>query len=277
MNKIISIVDLLIAFIKFKLGKVVFVKYYSRITNVGDVLNLDLIEHYSNKKVLNTRGCSKLPHYLVVGSVIHNMNEKTTVLGSGLIEREYINHIKSLGQVKVVRGELTKKALEENFDIKLDDLPLGDPAVLFPKIYLPEVSKTHSLGLVLHYVDEDHPIKEVVIKLGGKIISVRQSPKSFIDELMECDHILSSSMHGLILADSYGIKNKRIILSDKITGGDYKFIDYYSTTNRPYEDFLTISNEVKAQDITDCIKKCTVKTFTYDIDKLEKVFLEENF
>ena len=35
-------------------------------------------------------------------------------------------------------------------------------------------------------------------------------------------------MHGLICADSLLIPNVRMILSDKIIGGDYKFDDYYS-------------------------------------------------
>ena len=35
-------------------------------------------------------------------------------------------------------------------------------------------------------------------------------------------------MHGLIVADALGIPNIRMILSDKITGGDYKYDDYYS-------------------------------------------------
>jgi hypothetical protein len=35
-------------------------------------------------------------------------------------------------------------------------------------------------------------------------------------------------MHGLISADSLGIPNIRMILGGNITGGDYKFDDYYS-------------------------------------------------
>ena len=35
-------------------------------------------------------------------------------------------------------------------------------------------------------------------------------------------------MHGLIAADALGIPNARIRVADRITGGDYKFRDYYS-------------------------------------------------
>lgn len=35
-------------------------------------------------------------------------------------------------------------------------------------------------------------------------------------------------MYGLIATDSFGIPNRRIIASNKLIGGDYKFDDYYS-------------------------------------------------
>ena len=46
--------------------------------------------------------------------------------------------------------------------------------------------------------------------------------------MMSCICILSSSLHWLIFADSLGIPNRRIVLSDEIIGGDLKFDDYYS-------------------------------------------------
>ena len=40
--------------------------------------------------------------------------------------------------------------------------------------------------------------------------------------------ILSSSLHGLVAADSFGIPNIRMVCSDRIYGGDFKYDDYYS-------------------------------------------------
>ena len=46
--------------------------------------------------------------------------------------------------------------------------------------------------------------------------------------------ILSSSLHGMIFADSYDIPNAHLLLSKKVIGGDYKFKDYRSGVGREY-------------------------------------------
>ena len=59
-------------------------------------------------------------------------------------------------------------------------------------------------------------------------IDIEQEPAQFVKEVASCRFILSSAMHGLICADSLGVPNKHMVLSDKVTGGNYKFRDYYS-------------------------------------------------
>ena len=41
-----------------------------------------------------------------------------------------------------------------------------------------------------------------------------------------CDLIVSSSLHGLICADAYGVPNEWIQLSDDLIGGNFKFRDH---------------------------------------------------
>lgn len=75
-------------------------------------------------------------------------------------------------------------------------------------------------------------------------IDIQLKPKEFVKQVAKCDFILSSAMHGLICADSLGIPNKHIILSNNVTGGDYKFRDYYSI----YKNFkykpIFLENEI---------------------------------
>lgn len=257
------------------LGKEHFIYYFSEVKNVGDDLNVDLIEFYSNKKAACPPLLSKFEHTLMVGSIIHEMNTKSVVLGSGLIHPSFIRKISGLGNIKALRGELTKKYIEEEFNVKLD-VPLGDFALLMPRVIkCTNFEKKYKFGVVLHYKDKEHEIVEYVQNMGGKIIDVGQKVDFFVKELVSCEMILSSSMHGLILSDAYGIPNKRIVLSDLVTGGDFKFQDYYSTTYDPDNYFgYQLSHGVTEEEIKKVLELTTVKKYRYCLDELESVLKE---
>ena len=59
-------------------------------------------------------------------------------------------------------------------------------------------------------------------------MDIEENPYIFLKSLKKCKNVLSSALHGLIAADSFGIPNLRMVISNNIIGGDYKFIDYYS-------------------------------------------------
>ena len=58
------------------------------------------------------------------------------------------------------------------------------------------------------------------------MIDPRLPIEQFVDELVSCEMIFSSSLHGLIIADAYNIPNRRVIFGNKLIGGDFKFNDY---------------------------------------------------
>ena len=50
--------------------------------------------------------------------------------------------------------------------------------------------------------------------------------------MLEVENVISSSLHGLIIADAYGIPNARVNISNKLIGGDFKFKDYCMSVGR---------------------------------------------
>ena len=54
----------------------------------------------------------------------------------------------------------------------------------------------------------------------------------FIEEILDVEFILSSSLHGLIAADAWGIPNARVNIKGTLYGGHFKFIDYCLSVNR---------------------------------------------
>ena len=90
--------------------------------------------------------------------------------------------------------------------------------------------KIYKLCIIPHYVDKNnHLIIDNIHINNSLILNIDGDPFIFFDNLTKCERVLSSSLHGLIISDSLGIHNMRIILSDSVIGGDYKFSDYYSS------------------------------------------------
>ena len=63
---------------------------------------------------------------------------------------------------------------------------------------------------------------------GSILINVNDEPLEVIKQLAQCRTVISSSLHGLIVADSFGIPNMHVLFSDRPLGDGYKFDDYYS-------------------------------------------------
>lgn len=271
MNNMKKILLLIIYGYQRLFKKTIPVIYFKDIANVGDALNVDLIEFLSGKQVVCPPGATKIKHLLAVGSVLDSMNSNTTVWGSGLIDKESLMKVKALGHISAVRGKLTKAALEERYQKKFD-VPLGDPALLLPLIYKSSGIKKYTFGLILHYVDKTHPIAELVKTMGGKLIDVSLPPDKFIETLTSCDAVLSSAMHGLILSDAYGIPNKWIHLSDKVIGSGYKFADYYSTTDNPMEETTYVKNNITETQVKDILLSVSVKQYIFDLEDLKNSF-----
>ena len=64
-----------------------------------------------------------------------------------------------------------------------------------------------------------------------------------IDQIKSCENIISSSLHGLIVSDAYGIPNVWIKISDNINGGEFKFKDYFSGVKREYKPPIVMTEE----------------------------------
>lgn len=267
---ILKIIDLFKKLIQRNKGKVVFVNYYDGTVNVGDLLHFEIVEHYLKKEAVKPPLVKHFKHILMVGSIIDSANKNSILLGCGSNDPLKLKGHGHFGEIKAVRGENTKEIIESQLGKELD-IALGDFGLLLPRIYSPKVSTKHKLGLVLHYVDVDHPIAELVSKMGGIIISVRQKPKDFIDQIKSCEVVLSSSMHGCILCDAYNVKNKRIILSENITGADFKFSDYYSVTNNPLEQGVIIEQDCTEVEINNAIVQASVKSYIHNLDDLEDI------
>jgi pyruvyltransferase len=85
--------------------------------------------------------------------------------------------------------------------------------------------------------------------------------------------ILSSSLHGLILADAYEIPNKRLVIGNRLLGSDFKFMDYYSTTNHEDETGIVVDiDEPLGEQLDRAAKMATIKRYMGNLDRLVSSF-----
>lgn len=191
---------------------------------------------YFSPKELNTILFPWQENVLGVGSVICCGNSKSKVWGSGFMSNsgDFLG-----GSVFAVRGPSTSKRLvEQGFD-KCE--VYGDPALLLPLWEEPVEKKTHQLGIVPHWKESDKFIEEYGDKY--KIIDLRTKDiKKIITEITSCEYILSTSLHGIIVAHAYDIPSLWIKRGFIETDG-FKFADYFGSVRIPaYTGFEDIEN-----------------------------------
>ncbi len=132
------------------------------------------------------------------------------------------------------------KTLEQINDPK-GQPALGDPGLLAAHWWegRGKPHKRYKLGVIPHYVDKSHSVIEYLKNIEGvRLIDVFWPVEEVLRAIQESDFILSSSMHGLIVSDAFGVPNRRMKLSDGLIS-DYKFQDYYSVFSMCAPDPLT--------------------------------------
>lgn len=215
--------------------------------NMGDALNYWLVNKITNKPVVWVPKESTNYKFVCIGSILNWADGNCGVWGAGLANQT--DTVNPGCQLHCVRGPISASIAIESGKWSADTVPLGDPALLVPKYY--KGKKAHQsikVGIIPHYADFhalNNPRSPENSFAGIAIINVFDPIEKIVDEIKKCQVILSSSLHGLILADAYGIPNKQIKITDYVLGDGTKFADYLLSVNRTYRlptNFCRIRN-----------------------------------
>ena len=214
---------------KYYLGGFACTKKKSDVQNFGDYLAIPIydymLKHFEldrNRRVCGTK------HLYTIGSIILMGYQDATIWGSGILESEPEGLIWSRNKyrkldVRCVRGPETKRRLQEN-GIDVSKCMFGDPGVLLPLIYKPkEYENKKDYSVILHESFRDKNVE-------NSIDIYTADWKDTIDQIYNSKLVISSSLHGVIVAEAYGVP---AILLDKIVNNDrFKYNDYYYSTGR---------------------------------------------
>lgn len=182
------------------------------------------------------------PKVVSTGSIMSYARSGDLVLGAGLIRDECLVLPRD-AIVLAVRGPLTHERLDlrnvgEN---SLAEVHYGDPGLLIPDVFAvvePSREDQPRIAIVPHYADRA-AVKEAwpVLRQVGRgcelvLLDAAMPPTDFIGLLSQCTSCVSSSLHGVIAAEALGLGAVWVVVGDRITGGSFKFRDYYLGTGR---------------------------------------------
>lgn len=196
--------------------------------NVGDLLSVPIFEYMLNYYQLDgEKELSKIKHLFGVGSILFFGPQDATVWGSGVIKSGF-QWFHPRYDIRLVRGPETRKLLL-SMGYHLPEL-YGDPAVIMPLIYQPASTvKRYGCGIILHKnsrlsidlaPEQYHPI-EIVVDDYRKVI----------DEIVQCKKIITTALHGIILAETYRVP-AILVRDDRSDFNLFKYNDYYHSTGR---------------------------------------------
>ncbi|MUP41800.1 polysaccharide pyruvyl transferase family protein [Gramella aestuarii] len=244
--------------------------------NYGDLLSKYIVEKISEKTVEWVQPKKQSwfkrnkKNYLSTGSIIHHATEKSVVWGSGIIDNDQLI---SKATFLAVRGPQTRKYLL-NFGYECPEV-YGDPALLLPSIYNPNLPKRFSLGIIPHYQDYEMVREAYKNNSEIKVIDLMTNDiESVTDQILVCERTISSSLHGLIVSHAYAIPSLWVKFSNKIFGNDIKYYDYLQSVNVEFYEPIKSESAKGLREWMVLIESYPNLPRTKDIENIKEKLLE---
>ena len=210
---------------------------------------------------------------LAIGSVLHRAIDGDVVWGSGLKGTDALDgHPGGNIFVRAVRGPMTLDVLNKAGWDTSNITELFDPGVLLVHLWKEELAKYNpeknkakgKIRILPHYRDEI-VFKRWNPKLHHHFISADNHPLTVLKQMLGAELVISSSLHGIIFAESLGIP--AIWIDSPGKEAHFKYVDYYASTGR--------TNVKALESIQDALKANPAEVPTFDFEKLLKTFPEK--
>lgn len=203
-------------------GKVLPIR--KKVDNFGDLIGPALV-----RRILSERGIDPASgadrRLFTVGSILQFAKSGDVVWGTGINGKEARLRGNPELDVRAVRGPITRRILAEA-GVESPAI-FGDPGLLWSRFWPREGyldGPRRDVGVVpnlhdwKHYADDPRAIKP-----QGAVHEV-------IGRIARCDFVVATSLHGIVLAESFGIPARLIPPTAEPM---HKYHDYYLGTGRP--------------------------------------------
>lgn len=197
--------------------------------NIGDFLGPHIVW-----KIAQNNGCEQWltsfrKSFFAVGSTLHYASDGDVVWGTGVNGKvpEEAHQFRSL-DVRAVRGPLTREFLERR-GVGCPSV-YGDPGILCSLMWpLTVPNGKRDVTYVPHFRESlaRHSARELECV---RVLSPLSPMFYFLKAIASSALVLSSSLHGLVIAESYGVP--AILVENQCGETLFKYADYYQGTGR---------------------------------------------
>jgi hypothetical protein len=194
--------------------------------NVGDNLNHFLLSRLCADRLVFTPIESVHTKIVAIGSILNWCNESCIAWGPGLASQT--DCVNPAMKIAAVRGPRSRKRAVE-CGLKVPKV-YGDPALLLPMVYKPKPISGGRPALIPHYVDQDTVFHRYAPDAASEtvtLIDVLDAPEAVIDQIAGASCVISSSLHGIIIAHAYGVPAAWVTFGGPIGGDGMKYHDHF--------------------------------------------------
>lgn len=218
--------------------------YEASVNNFGDDISPIILEELTERKIVRSTDENSL---CSIGSIaFHNYPMPMQFWGTGAIdEKQYSPHVRN-HIFHAVRGPRTRQRIIQAGG-QCPEI-YGDPGALLPLLFSEESfgkGRRYEFGILPHYVDYDR-VSNFPSCSGQNInlIDIRSGHLNVLEGILSCDKLITSSLHGLIVGESYGVPTAFVEFGTKLFGRLFKFRDYFESTDRElnYEELLGVND-----------------------------------
>lgn len=205
----------------------------ARGVNFGDELSRAIVGLMLARRGLTIEDETARPRQmLAIGSILQFARDDAVIWGSGVNgnQPEWAHRFRAL-DVRAVRGPYTRHYLMGK-GIEVPEI-YGDPGLLTPLLTGDRFRPSGEFEV--GFVPNTHDFAEHAADCPIPVIDPRRPWNSVVADIVRYRRIVASSLHGLVLAEAFGIPARYVRVSER--EGLVKYSDYYAGTGREHYDF----------------------------------------
>ena len=202
--------------------------WWKKVPNFGDALSQLVVAHASGREVVHA-GPGQAEMF-ALGSLMRLIRRnrahlaRPVIWGTGMLGPVQADFLDSL-DIRLLRGPIGAALLG------VSGRRFGDPGLLAADALGPAPTRRDRIGLILHHAQAGDPRAQALAAQEPRVelIDVAEDCRSVSLKIASCAHVVSSSLHGLIVADAYGVANTWL---DTGGHGQFKYYDYAASIGR---------------------------------------------